>query len=85
MKITHLPDTRIRGGYAVTDLEIHPYEHEPGLCIAGKVCALFGPLDESWSINGEWGGMDDPADMRNLILTDEHLRLIAAAKGGANE
>lgn len=85
MKITHLPDTRIRGGYAVTKLEIHPYDYPPGLCLVGEVFTLFGPLYESWSINGEWGGLDDPTDMRNLVLTDEHRRLIAEAKGGVHE
>lgn len=85
MKIAHLPDTRIRGGYAVTSLKIVLNLDGIPRYLSGNVQGLFGPFFETWGMDGEHADSDGPRDMRNLILTDEHRRLIAEAKGGAHE
>jgi len=85
MKITPLPDTRIRGGYAVTSLKIVPDLDGTPLYLSGNVQGLFGPFLETWGMDGEHADSDGPRDMRNLVLTDEHRRLIAEAQGGSHE
>lgn len=83
MKITPLPDTRIRGGYAVHHLNaITGVVNE---CITGFVETLFSPTQQSWYFDGKHYKAETDDDARNLVLTDEHRRLIAEAKGGAHE
>lgn len=85
MKTTPLPDTRIRGGYAVTNVEWtrfdEPIEVDDGL-IYGNVHGLFDPQREIWRADGKHYKAETDDDSRNLILTDEHRRLIAESKGG---
>lgn len=84
MKITHLPDTRIRGGYAVINVKLSECKHQSPQII-GDVCTMFDPSGQTWDTNGFHVRADAFDDGRNLVLTDEHLRLIAEAKGGAHE
>ena len=83
MKITPLPDTRIRGGYAVIHLLAVTGVEIEG--ITGFVDTLFGPTQQSWYFDGMHAKAETADDARNLLLTEEHQRLIAAAKGGAHE
>ena len=83
MKITPLPDTRIRAGFAVTDL--HAHNGFGTDCLTGYVDTLFEPTQQAWGFDGMHAKAEGADDARNLVLTDEHLRLIAAAKGGAHE